>query len=85
MQLLAKIWEGFIESIKMVLFATLMIAIVIVCIAGILLFVLGFMVFFLPFALVGRAVRKNEKREINKTKIKEGLCIDISEQDIKNN
>jgi hypothetical protein len=46
---------------------------------------LGFLVFFLPFALVGRATRKNKKSEINKTEIKEGLCIDISEQDIKNN
>ena len=85
MQLLSKFWEGFVESIKIVLFVILLTAIVIVCIAGILLFVLGFLVFFLPFALVGRATRKKEKSEINKTEIKEGLCIDISEQDIRNN
>ena len=35
--------------------------------------------------ILPEALSKNEKREINRAEIKEGLCIDISEQDIRNN
>ena len=85
MQLLVKFWEGLVESIKMVFFIILMVTVVVVCLVGILLFFLGFLVFFLPFALLAKALSKNEKREINRAEIKEGLCIDITEQDIRNN